>query len=123
MMENDTAQSVEGSIQIKVLDKGFVNIEDPEQDFMGGDLKTVNMAKVSNAKRAYEMGDREKKLLRFLWRNKHTSPFEHTLFTFHVKLPLFVRSEWQRHRTWKFNEISGRYVEFGKDFSLEFYIP
>jgi thymidylate synthase (FAD) len=52
-------------------------------------------------------------------RHKHTSPFEHSIFTFYIKTPLFVRSEWHRHRTWSYNEISGRYAEFAD----EFYIP
>jgi len=86
---------------------------------MGGDLRTVNAAKVSNKKRSKEMGPGEEKLIRYLMAHKHTSPFEHTMFTFYVKVPLFVIREWHRHRTWKFNEVSGRYVVFDP----EFYVP
>lgn len=121
-MEKPTAQFVESLFMrytIPVLDKGFCNLE----DFMGGDLRVVNAARVSNAQRSETFTERDAKLIRYLLKHKHTSPFEHTMFTFHVKLPFFVRSEWQRHRTWKFNEISGRYVEFGKDYPLQFYIP
>lgn len=49
-------------------------------------------------------------LIRFLWSNQHTSPFEHGQFTFIVTTPLFVAREFMRHRTFSFNEISGRYT-------------
>jgi thymidylate synthase (FAD) len=54
-----------------------------------------------------------------LLRNRHTSPFEQVVFTFHVKLPIFVARQWIRHRTARLNEISGRYSVL-KD---EFYLP
>lgn len=50
-------------------------------------------------------------LIRFLMREKHMSPFEHGQFTFKIDVPLFVRSEWHRHRTQSYNEVSGRYTE------------
>lgn len=50
-------------------------------------------------------------LIKFLYRNKHMSPFEHGIFTFRVDAPLFVRSEWHRHRTQSYNEVSGRYTK------------
>ena len=52
-------------------------------------------------------------------RNKHTSPFEQVVFTFHVKLPIFVARQWIRHRTARLNEISGRYSIL----KAEFYVP
>jgi len=58
-------------------------------------------------------------LLRRLWTKKHTSPFEMADFMIEVQLPLFVRSEWQRHRTQSFNEFSARYA---KMFDLN-YVP
>ncbi|MDV6310735.1 FAD-dependent thymidylate synthase [Gordonia amicalis] len=58
-------------------------------------------------------------LVRFLWRNRHTSPFEHGQFTFIVRTPLFVAREFMRHRTFSFNEISGRYTVMPE----VFYIP
>lgn len=58
-------------------------------------------------------------LIRFLWRNRHTSPFEHGQFTFVVTTPLFVAREFMRHRTFSFNEISGRYTELPD----VFYVP
>ena len=58
-------------------------------------------------------------LIRFLWRNNHTSPFEMVQLKFAVKCPIFVARQWMRHRTGSFNEYSGRYSKM-KD---EFYIP
>lgn len=100
---------------VQVLDKGFIFLE----DFMGGDLRVVNSAKVSNNKRSTEMGASEAKLINYLMKHRHGSPFEHSYFTFYVKAPLFVVREWQRHRIGSFNEMSGRYVQF----EPEFYVP
>lgn len=58
-------------------------------------------------------------LINFLWRENHTSPFEHGSFTFFVETPIFVTREYQRHRTWSYNETSGRY----KILSPRFYLP
>lgn len=99
----------------KVLDKGFVNLEDT----MGNDLAIVNAAKVSFGNRSLEMTAREEKLINYLMKHRHGTPFEHVVFKFHVKAPLFVVREWQRHRIGSFNEMSGRYVQFEPDF----YIP
>lgn len=57
-------------------------------------------------------------LINFLYRNQHMSPFEHGSFTFMIECPLFVRSEFQRHRTFSYNEMSGRYTEMLPDFYL-----
>lgn len=100
---------------VQVLDRGFINLE----DFMGGDLRVVNSAKVSNKKRSETMGKEEARLINYLMKHRHGSPFEHSYFTFYVKAPLFVVREWQRHRIGSFNEMSGRYVEF----EAEFYSP
>ena len=100
---------------MKVLDKGFVELE----DFMGGDLRVVNSAKVSFNKHSTEMGEKEARLINFLMKHRHGTPFEHSVFTFRIKAPIFVVREWQRHRIGSFNEMSGRYVEF----EPEFYYP
>jgi len=88
---------------------------------MGNDLSVVRAARVSyNA--AWRAGEDEKsdaKLLSYLWRNGHTSPFEAVTFTFEVKAPIFVFRQWHRHRTQSFNELSARYRELPE----EFYIP
>lgn len=63
--------------------------------------------------------ERSKGLLNYLMRERHGSPFEHTSMTFLVRAPIFVFREFMRHRTWSFNEESGRYRELGP----VFYIP
>ena len=65
------------------------------------------------------MDERDAGLVRFLMRERHGTPFEHNFFRFHIKAPLFVTREWQRHRIGSFNERSGRYSELPD----EFYVP
>jgi thymidylate synthase (FAD) len=88
---------------------------------MGSDLSIVRNARVSyDAEwRAGEDDGKDAKLLNYLLKNKHTSPFESCVFTFDVKAPIFVFRQWHRHRTWSFNEISARYAELPE----EFYVP
>lgn len=77
---------------------------------MGSDLTIVNAARVSFGAKSTDFGQKEKKLLRFLAKNKHTSPFEHCVLQFQCKVPLFVARQHMRHRTWSYNEISRRYT-------------
>ena len=86
---------------------------------MGDETTIVNAARVSFGRRKDSLSDEDVRLLRYLIRHRHTSPFEHVTFTFLVHCPLFVRSQWHRHRTWSFNEISRRYTSVG----IEFYLP
>lgn len=83
------------------------------------DLMVVNAAKVSFGQRVDQMGESEIGILNFLMRQRHGSPFEHNMFTFHVRCPIFVAREWFRHRVGSFNEYSGRYKEMKPDF----YVP
>ncbi|RNI21665.1 FAD-dependent thymidylate synthase [Flexivirga caeni] len=76
----------------------------------------VSQDAAAHAKEAQE--GRVEGLIRFLWRNRHTSPFEHGQFTFVVTTPIFVAREFMRHRTFSFNEISGRYTELPDRFYL-----
>lgn len=62
--------------------------------------------------------DRIEGLINFLYREKHMSPFEHGSFTFFVDTPIFVAREFMRHRTWSYNETSGRYKEMSPRFYL-----
>lgn len=100
--------------KIDVLDNGFVRLVDS----MGSDERIVQAARVS-----YGDGTKTKRedkaLIKYLYDNKHTSPFEHVQFTFHVKAPIFIARQWMRHRTASINEISGRYSILQD----EFYIP
>lgn len=102
---------------IKVLDHGLVRLI----DHMGSDLSVVRNARVSYdaAWRTGEDEGKDAKLIDYLVKNHHTSPFEAVSFTFEVKAPIFVFRQWHRHRTWAFNEISARYAELPE----EFYVP
>lgn len=61
----------------------------------------------------------DQKLINYLWRNKHTSPFEAPVVYFNIKMPIFVMRQYVRHRMQSLNEISARYTELPN----EFYIP
>ena len=86
---------------------------------MGSDLTVVNSARVSFGIEKTELNDRDRKLIKYLIKNRHTSTLEHNSVTFKFVVPLFVRSQHHRHRTWSYNEISRRYTD--KD--LTFYLP
>lgn len=102
---------------IKCLDHGYVNLV----DHMGSDLSVVRAARVSYdaAWRAGEDEGSDKKLINYLWKHKHTTPFESVTLTFEVKAPIFVLRQWHRHRTQSYNELSARY----KELPAEFYVP
>ena len=86
---------------------------------MGSDLTVVNRARVSFGVEKQSLDNRDLKLINYLIKHKHTSTLEHCSVTFRFTVPLFVRSQHHRHRTWSYNEISRRYTS--KD--LEFYLP
>ena len=88
-------------------------------DHMGSDITVVNSARVSYGVHKEELDSKDKKLINYLIRHKHTSTLEHNIATFRIKVPLFIRSQHHRHRTWSYNEISRRYT----DFNMEFYEP
>lgn len=103
--------------RVDVLDHGFVRLV----DHMGSDLSVVRAARVSYdaAWRAGENEGSDHRLIQYLWRNKHTSPFEAVEFQFEVFAPIFVLRQWHRHRTWSYNELSARYRELPE----VFYVP
>jgi thymidylate synthase (FAD) len=101
--------------EIIVLDHGFVRLD----GCMADDLAVVNAARVSFARRVTELGDADRGLVRFLMRERHSTPFEHGVFRFHIKCPIFVAREWMRHRAGSYNEHSARYSELPD----EFYVP
>ena len=88
-------------------------------DQMGTETSIVNAARVSFGKIRTEMDSRDVALVRYLIANHHSSPLEHVVFTFLVHCPLFVRSQWHRHRTWSYNEISRRYTQE----DITFFVP
>lgn len=100
---------------IKLLGNSWIGLI----DVMGTEVKVTNAARVSFGKMKTEMDESDVKLLKYLIKNRHSSPLEHMSFTFSIKCPLFVRAQWHRHRTWKFSEISRRYTEE----NIEFFIP
>ena len=102
--------------KIDVLNGGFVRLV----DHMGNDLSIVRSARVSYDA-DWREGDEQKdaKLIAYLMKNRHTSPFESVSFTFEVKAPIFVFRQWHRHRTWAYNEISARYTELDEGW----YVP
>ena len=86
---------------------------------VGSDLTVVNSARVSFGKQKEEVDAKDKKLIKYLIRHRHTSTLEHNSVTFRFCVPLFIRSQHHRHRTWSYNEISRRYT----DVDLRFYEP
>jgi thymidylate synthase (FAD) len=99
-------------------------------DHMGSDLSVVNAARVSFGKKSEWMprihyGEqlvlkpKDAKLIKYLAKHKHKSPFNHTFVTFHVKAPVFVARQLQKHEYMPWNEVSRRYV----DDDPEFYVP
>lgn len=109
----------------QVLKNGFVKLIDCmprhiplENRKLMCDSAIVQAARVSYGKGLKDY-DTDVKLINYLFKYKHTSPFEMVKFKFHVKAPIFVARQWFRHRMGNYNEISGRYTKL-KD---EIYIP
>ena len=109
-----------------ILDKGYIEIVDS----LGDDLTPVNAARVSFGGRSNDFEDRDKKLVKFLIKHKHHSPFRHQHVMMVIKAPEFVLRQWYKHvvgiestsrhytKDHAWNEISGRYVEVA-----EYYEP
>ena len=101
------------------------------KNHMGTDLDVVNAARVSFNKKSkwkeydgensneFMLEKRDTKLIYYLARHKHLSPFGHCFASFHVKAPIFVARQLVKHKFLRWNEISRRYV----DSEPEFYIP
>ena len=105
-------------------------------DHMGDDLSVVNAARVSFGKKSefvdgeikedeagpymeMVLSNKDKKLIRYLAKHKHLSPFGHAFASFHVKAPIFVARQLVKHKFLRWNEISRRYV----DEEPEVYLP
>jgi len=106
---------------------------------MGSDLTVVDAARVSFGKKSeavgwewydYESGsasgdyiavlnNKDQKLIQYLAKHEHYSPFGHCFLSFHIKAPIFVRAQLVKHEYLRMNEISRRYVED----NIEFYTP
>lgn len=105
-------------MKIDVLDNGFVSlITKPEGNL---DLLVVNAARVSFAKYKEELDEKDEKLIKYLARENHWTPFGHPTITLHMCAPIFVRTQLFKHKVgFVENEISRRYV----DFEPTFYVP
>jgi thymidylate synthase (FAD) len=97
-------------------------------DAMGSDLTVVNAARVSFGKRSsydedsygiWSLPDKDVKLIKYLAKHNHISPFGHCFASFHVKAPIFVARQLVKHKFLRWNEVSRRYV----DEEPEFYVP
>lgn len=82
----------------------------------GNDLMVVNSARVSLGKHKNTIDESDIKLIKYLIKNNHVSTLEHCGFTFRLEIPIFIARQLMRHKSFSFNEISGRYVEFEDDF-------
>jgi thymidylate synthase (FAD) len=108
---------------VNVLDEGYVRLVDT----LGDDLSVVNAARVSYDKESTEFTEKDGKLINFLLREKHTSPFRHAALTFEVYAPLFVARQWWKYAVASthvdeqngWNESSRRYITEEE----KFYIP
>lgn len=108
--------------RVDLLDKGWVELVDmlPHPlSGVSGDLAIVNAARVSFLGES-KGTEQDKKLLFYLLRNRHTSPFEQVEFKFRVRAPVVVWWQWVRHRTWHVNAQSGRYTPFEEN---DFHVP
>lgn len=101
---------------IQVLDKGFVSLI----SHMGDDRMVVNAARVSFNKQTTEMTDKDAKLIAYLAKHNHWTPFAHPQITLHIKAPISIRTQLFKHKVGMVeNEVSRRYVKSEPDF----YIP
>jgi thymidylate synthase (FAD) len=99
---------------MSVLDHGFVRVI----DYMGDDSAIVQAARVSYGRGTRRLRE-DSRLIAYLMRHRHTTPFEMCEIKYHVKLPIFVARQWIRHRTANVNEYSARYSVLDR----EFYLP
>lgn len=99
-----------------VLDFGEVEL----LESMASDISVVNAARVSFSAYQTEMDEKAVGLVNYLMKNRHATPFEHSVFKFRIKAPIFVIREWMRHRWSSFNEMSMRYHIPEK---IDFYVP
>jgi thymidylate synthase (FAD) len=114
--------------QIKAPQSGKAAIAATLINHMGNDLSVVNAARVSFGKSSsmdednmgvWHLKQGDTKLIKYLAKHKHLSPFGHAFASFHVKAPIFVARQLVKHKFLRWNEISRRYV----DDEPEFYVP
>jgi thymidylate synthase (FAD) len=92
----------------EILDKGFIEL----LDVFGNDLTIVNAARVSFNKESIELNSKDEKLIQYLAKHNHITPFFHPQLRFRIKMPIYVAREWYRHTIgFARNEVSRRYVD------------
>jgi thymidylate synthase (FAD) len=101
--------------ELEIRDIGTESLPEEERDPLAHYVRDFHTGVISERK----LSKRDAGLISFLMKNRHGTPFEHNSFRFHVKAPLFVFREWQRHRISSYNEWSARYSKL----EPEFYIP
>ncbi|HJZ23963.1 MAG TPA: FAD-dependent thymidylate synthase [Candidatus Babeliales bacterium] len=119
-MQKQSTFSLKSSADNRIIDPLQDSISSIELiRISGSDIDIVNAARVSYGKHVTQISDNDHKLITYLLKHRHTSPFEHNQLSFRIKAPIFVVRQWMRHRMNSYNEISYRYVKA----KLEFYIP
>ncbi len=99
---------VQDQQHIAVCGNGFVEC----LEVFGNDLTVVNAARVSFAKESKEFTNQDARLVKYLARHNHVTPFFHPQVRFRIKMPIFVAREWYRHQIgFARNEVSRRYVD------------
>src|SRR5438270_6054948 len=97
--------------ELSVPSHGFVRLV----DYMGSDQSIVQAARVSYGEGTKSVRE-DRGLIRYLMRHQHTTPFEMVMLKFHIKAPIFVVRQWERHRTASINEESARYSIMREEF-------
>ena len=128
MKEHTNLADSVGGVLFLVLDHGHITLVDS----MGSDLSVVNAARVSYNKEAQELGSSDVKLIKYLAKHKHMSPFRQVQFQFRIKAPEFLMRQFYKHQVgcaWTadrafvdmpWNEVSQRYVGVSE---FDFYLP
>ncbi len=102
---------MEKGFEIPVVGNGYVRYI----DHLGSDMSILEAARLSY-KGASKGEVKDKRLILYLYKNRHTSPFEMVNITFNIKMPIFCMRQFVRHRTFRLNEVSARYTEMDEDF-------
>lgn len=110
------AHSVKAGAYFRELDEWYAISTSQDLDLFPASAARVSFGNEDKTGKDYKA---DRKLMKYLADHEHMSPFEHQSATFLIEVPLFIRSQIHRHRTFAYNEISRRYT----DESLEFWIP
>lgn len=110
-----------GNVRREVLDHGFIELID-----VMGDWREVSRAARISYGEVERTEEADLKLIKYLWENYHTTPFEMVEMKWRVKMPIFVARQWVRHRTANINEFSMRYADptkLSESDKIDYYTP